>query len=562
MDLALNDLLNDHQIKDIFHKESQKQNITVDGMLPTILDRISSLYGLDLEGAQDYFRNRINFDDEEDIIDPLMITWEQFQLRLANFLAYITGTGETVIKNIKKRSSKLIKNTPATVIEKTNESRFIRKGTPRIIKRSIKARNSESPPKVYYEKPQEQRSWISPYLNEYFEDLVAIFQQLDTKNQGMIDAGELKEGLRMLLKIMKVKKDGDLFLFDRMIENRFKLIQPNSKTSYSKVSLYSMIEIIEEWALKESYNKNSLREELKSSIDEYQELLQQFPAEEAKEIRELVNSLKEIEKNLYESKPAQDSMREKQIKGLKFIFNFYARQTQMFGKSPTFDELTKINNIWNIGKFFKFCTDFGIMGKQNQSRKLSKSDLTQIFQVSAENSLAMNETSFMKALDQIADLYYNNQFDALMGEHTSSLSLDSKKSLLYQFLDCGDSSIYMQKVKGFGLPFSSQKEGFRIDPNDLSKNYKPKISEKRKQLLRQWKQKKLTPDLRIEKSLKFQEKGEKSIIEPRERIRLNRSEEIPEQESITWNQLNYMDLNKYLKEEEFQMLLQEDEEFL
>lgn len=71
MDLALDDLLNDRQIKDIFLKEAQKQNISVDGKLPTVIDRIASLYGLDLEGAQDYFRNRINFDDHEDIIDPL-----------------------------------------------------------------------------------------------------------------------------------------------------------------------------------------------------------------------------------------------------------------------------------------------------------------------------------------------------------------------------------------------------------------------------------------------------------------------------------------------------------
>lgn len=329
-----------------------------------------------------------------------MITWDQFRLRFANFLGFITGNGESVIKNIKMKtltdSKKIIKSTKIIAPERNSESYIVRKDTPKVIKKQfLKVKREQSPQRVQYEKPNEMRSWISPYLNEYFEDLVAIFQQIDSRNQGMIDANELKDLLRAVLNIMKVSKDKDLFLFDRMIENRFKLIQPNSKTSYSKVTLYNAVEIIEEWAAKESFNRLSFPDQLKNSVKEYEDLLQQFLDEDMKELKDLIASFKIIHENFVDLNSNVDLHREKQIKGLKFIFSFYARQTQMHGKSPTFEELTKVNNIWNIGKFFKFCTDFGLLGKQINSRRLSKSELNQIFQVSAENSLNMNEPAFM-----------------------------------------------------------------------------------------------------------------------------------------------------------------------
>lgn len=101
--------------------------------------------------------------------------------------------------------------------------------------------------------------------------------------------------------------------------------------------------------------------------------------------------------------------------------------------------------------------------------------------------------------------------------------------MLYQLLGCEESSVYMQKVKGFGLPFSGEKEGFRIDP---SKIYKTRPTDRKKMILRQWKQKKASIDPKIDKTYLIKE-NEPHMITHKERVRLNRSEELPEQESIT-----------------------------
>ena len=50
----------------------------------------------------------------------------------------------------------------------------------------------------------------------------------------------------------------------------------------------------------------------------------------------------------------------KRMKLLKEIFDFYARQKRMLGKTPTFDDINKNLNSLSMGEFLKFCSDFKV----------------------------------------------------------------------------------------------------------------------------------------------------------------------------------------------------------
>ena len=77
------------------------------------------------------------------------------------------------------------------------------------------------------------------------------------------------------------------------------------------------------------------------------------------------------------------------------------------GKSPTFDKLTEHSQILNLGKFMKFCADFGIVGRENQPHKVSKSKISQIFKQVATNGQYLDDRQFLAALDKIADHMIN-----------------------------------------------------------------------------------------------------------------------------------------------------------
>lgn len=337
----------------------------------------------------------------------------------------------------------------------------------------------------------EGNSWISPYISEFKVELYEIFEKHSIE-KGIIEGNYAKLVLLTFLKLVQISsEDKDMLLFDRMVENRLKHMVKTKQVKYLKLSFNQFISLIEEWASKENLTQQSFDSNLSSIIKELNEVATKQSSPNLNPIiQDLTVKLKNLNRSFH-SKPQNSgsSYLETRIKALKEIFNFYARQIKMMGKKPTFDEITEHQNLLNISKFTKFCSDFGITNKENKDH-LTVQQVTQAFLLGNECSRIMNFSQFVDALDRLAEIYYNEQFDARNNLNYSKLKIAEKRKMIYEFLQLDDRNEYMQRTKGFGLPFSKEKAGFRLPEYDLSKKYKFRDMTERKLKVAEWRNKK------------------------------------------------------------------------
>ena len=354
---------------------------------------------------------------------------------------------------------------------------------------------------VFEEKAEKARvsdqgnSWISPYLSEYQEEVSRMFERYVVENH-MIEGNATKPILLSILQLFGIPiEEKDVFLFDRMVENRFKQSLKGKQVKYLKLTYSQLLALIEEWALKDAIKQIPFRSHLENTISEYSLLLNHCEYETLSvPLRELIDLLQlkgKIKSQSRTPKPnrSQDSNIENTTRATKEIFNFYARQLKMLGNAPTFDEITDHQNILNISKFTKFCSDFDITSKENKDH-ISVQQATQAFLSGNDCSRSMNYDQFMLSLEALADLYYDEQYDSRNRTKYARLRPAAKTEMFYKFLRLENRSEYLQKAKGFGLPFSKEKAGYRLPEYDLSKNYKFKDTTQKKQKITEWKKSK------------------------------------------------------------------------
>lgn len=337
----------------------------------------------------------------------------------------------------------------------------------------------------------EGNSWLSPFLEEFRDELYELFERHSVEN-GMIEGNYAKLVLLSFLKLIQIpSNEKDLFLFDRMVENRLKHVVKGKQIKYLKLSFNQFVSLLEEWASKENISQKSFDNSLQNIIKELNEVTSSSsPTKLTPILTDLTKKLKNLNSSFH-SKPqnSSNSYLEVRVKSLKEIFNFYARQIKMLGNKPTFDEITEHQNLLNISKFTKFCQDFGITNKDNKDH-LTVQQVTQAFLLGNECSRIMNFSQFIDSLDRLAEIYYNEQYDARNSTSVSRLKINEKRKMLYEFLQLENRNEYMQRAKGFGLPFSKEKAGFRIPEYDLSKKYKFRDMTERKLKVTEWRNKK------------------------------------------------------------------------
>ena len=95
-------------------------------------------------------------------------------------------------------------------------------------------------------KQKKGKSWISSYLEEYNEELFRIFSRYVVEND-MIEGKSTKPILLSILNLLRVPvEEKDMFLFDRMIENRFKNVLKGNQIKYLKLTYSQLISLLEE----------------------------------------------------------------------------------------------------------------------------------------------------------------------------------------------------------------------------------------------------------------------------------------------------------------------------
>jgi hypothetical protein len=88
----------------------------------------------------------------------------------------------------------------------------------------------------------------------------------------------------------------------------------------------------------------------------------------------------------------------------------------------------------------------------------------------------MHYSEFITALDGVADMFFNEEYDKKNPSFNgSSKPTEEKRFFMYKYLRCGNPN-YIQNVrKSYGRAFSSSIEANeRIPDNDISKRYKYK----------------------------------------------------------------------------------------
>ena len=161
----------------------------------------------------------------------------------------------------------------------------------------------------------------------------------------------------------------------------------------------------------------------------------------------------------------------------------------------------------------------------------------------------MNYSQFIAALDSLADMYYNEQYDVRNSMNYSILPITEKRNMLYEFLQLDNKNQYLQKAKGFGLPFSKEKAGYRLPDYDLSKNYKFKDTSQQKQKISEWKK---------SKEVKPSSLRSLSIPNPA-RLAAVKNSLLQRKDRITWEMLKNSQQSSLISKEELSNLFTESD---
>jgi len=173
-------------------------------------------------------------------------------------------------------------------------------------------------------------------------------------------------------------------------------------------------------------------------------------------------------------------------KALHEIYLFYAKQSKMVGKTPSFDQILHSTTTLNLGKFLKFLRDFQVLEaiKPKHRKVIDRESATRAFKKSATLQKEMDETQFKTALDLLALGHFDRTFDEVNKTSVAGLGLPEKREMLYRQLELDAEERWMKKMKGFGVPFSSYTDN-RIPVQDPARAYRYRPTNRRS--LQQWK---------------------------------------------------------------------------
>lgn len=115
-------------------------------------------------------------------------------------------------------------------------------------------------------------------------------------------------------------------------------------------------------------------------------------------------TVKNIEANPFYPKK-EETIEERRDKGLKEIFNQYARSQMLIGKKATFEQIEHELSNLNLGEYMKFVKDFNI--------PCSKTKTAEVFKKIATNSKELYFEDFKNTLWKLFEMRDNEEIDKL-----------------------------------------------------------------------------------------------------------------------------------------------------
>ncbi|CAG9313334.1 unnamed protein product [Blepharisma stoltei] len=438
-------------------------------------------------------------------------------------------------------------------------------------------------------------TWLTKLLEPLTQEIEEIFYSYDHKEEKQVDVRQLKNVFREIIAIAHVEiSENNYEDFDKLVNQEFMSSINHSSLSNmqtNKANFSQFMKILQKWSLRNEPEANDLVGKIKRAIKEYENIVNTYggSSEDTTPVETLIQELKkELEAHvaIKEEKSAKQ-IADEQRKNITELFQFYSKIQNMMGQAPTFEEINESYTVWTVVKFFKFLTDFNVIGKQEERiRLLSKDQAQQIFKKLANNSRLLSENQFIDALDKLADLYYNNEYDTIYNTSYASLTIPEKRILFYKFLELSNKNALLKKAKGFRLAFSNERGGARIPENDASKHYVFKMSAEKKKQLEEWrkeKQSKSAPQsnikLRPEPQKNINEikvtmptsgyakrrkakkivNGEESMIKAEEEEEtVIQQPKIPQQQVLTLQGINGMDYREFDEDGDLKDLITED----
>lgn len=319
----------------------------------------------------------------------------------------------------------------------------------------------------YVAKDPRPTTWLTPSLKRHADRILESFMSQSTSTLDEVSRADCLKVFKEALSICEVSltQAGKRLFLTLLTDSR------------DFLSYLDFIDLLEEWAGQYNPEASDIATKIRQTIAEYEAMLQEVGSEaESINLAAMILTLKEqLKKQISRGdRPKQKVQRmDSQTKALKEIFAFYARQQKIIGADSTFDEITHNVTVWTLSKFYKFCTDFEVMGRTRGSqRRLDKEELTAVFRKHWNYAKLLSEDRFLDVLERIAEAYFNQTYDKVSGQPpVAEQDAKAKLGMLLDYLGVGNPEIYLQKMKGFGHAFSKEKAGYRIPEDDLSKKY-------------------------------------------------------------------------------------------
>ena len=148
----------------------------------------------------------------------------------------------------------------------------------------------------------------------------------------------------------------------------------------------------------------------------------------------------------------------------------------------------------NSGEFLKFLKDFNILGaphdRRYNERLLTREEAMLVFKRNSMIMKDMDYYQFLGALYDIADLFFNEQFDISNPPENPEFpvvnySVDQKLDCLLDWIGCDSKKKYVPRMKAYGEPFNCGRLNPRINSNDHSHKYKCRNTQAKKAKIEQ-----------------------------------------------------------------------------
>ena len=231
----------------------------------------------------------------------------------------------------------------------------------------------------------------------------------------------------------------------------------------------------------------------------------------SKQVLELLISSKKKIKAVYKKEEIKFSERNEptaqEIKSIQEIFNFYAKQHVMTGKHPTFDMLGEVVENMDSGSYLHFCKHFDLCSnkKIENKRHLTKDEVLKIFKHCATLQKSLNLQGFTNSLDEIASIYFNEEYEKLVHFKCTTLEIEKKRIMLYEVLKLNNPRHVNKTCMPLRTPFGPSHDKV-IKPTIGKKLVVPNEEEIKDQINKYKKEK------NIKKTVVNEEKG-KEILE-------------------------------------------------